>query len=57
MLFTKIVSVVDWCETWSHKLREDHRLRVLENVVSGEILHLEGDGANPNESKFYSDRN
>jgi hypothetical protein len=31
---TIIVTVVSYeCETWSHTLREDHRLRVFENRV------------------------
>jgi hypothetical protein len=34
--------IIDWlingCETWSHKLREEHRLRVFENRVLRRIF-------------------
>jgi hypothetical protein len=30
--------VLDGCETWSLTLREEHRLRVLENMVLRKIL-------------------
>jgi hypothetical protein len=35
---TKILPVLYVCGTWSHTLREEHRLRVFENRVLGRIF-------------------
>jgi hypothetical protein len=35
---TTLPAVLCWCETWSLKLREEQRLRVLENKVPRQIL-------------------
>ena len=40
----EIFSVVYGYETWSHKLREEHRLRVFENRVLRKIFGPKRDG-------------
>jgi hypothetical protein len=38
MYITKILPVFHGCETWSVTLREEHRLRVIENRMLSKIF-------------------
>jgi hypothetical protein len=42
------------CETWSLKLREEHRLRVFENRVLGGIFGPKGDEVTGEWRKLYN---
>jgi hypothetical protein len=43
------------CETWSHKLREEHSLRVLENKVLRRMSGPESDEVTGGRNRFYNE--
>jgi hypothetical protein len=50
-----VLVVLYWCETWSHTLKEKHRLRVSENRVLRRIFGPKMDEVTAEWRKFHSE--